>query len=74
MHGNYEGDLADMKTALNQAIDHLHDGFAKVAIAADQLKGATSQIASGSQAVAKGASEQASALEDTSESLKRCRP
>ena len=69
MKGEYRGELAAMKEALNAAAETLHDGFAEVASAADQLDGAAEQISSSSQAGAQGASEQASALEQTSASL-----
>jgi methyl-accepting chemotaxis protein len=71
MLGAYEGDFANIKAALNTAVDNLHDGFAQVATAAEQLGGAVGQIASTSQAVAQGASLQASSLEETSASLEQ---
>jgi methyl-accepting chemotaxis protein len=69
MTGDYRGEFATMKTALNTAADNLHDGLSQVANAAEQLNGAAGQISSSSQAVAQGASEQASSLEETSASL-----
>jgi methyl-accepting chemotaxis protein len=71
MKGDYKGDFAKIKTALNTAADNLHDSLAQVATAAEQVTGAVSQIASSSQAVAHGASQQASALEETSASLEQ---
>jgi methyl-accepting chemotaxis protein len=71
MKGDYKGDFAKIKTALNSAADNLHDSLAQVATAAEQVTGAVSQIASSSQAVAHGASQQASALEQTSASLEQ---
>ena len=67
--GNYKGDLAMIKDALNASCDGLHDAMAQVTEAVDQVGSASGQIASSSQAVAEGASEQASSLEETSSSL-----
>ncbi len=69
MKGEYRGDLAVMKDALNIAADNLHNGFVQVASAVEQLTSAADQISAGSQTVAEGASEQASSLEETSASL-----
>jgi methyl-accepting chemotaxis protein len=71
MEGDYRGEFAAMKSALNTAADNLHDGMAQVARAAEQLNGAAGQISSSSQSVAQGASEQASSLEETSASLEQ---
>ena len=69
MVGEYKGEFAQIKVALNAAAENLRDGFGRVAVAADQLTGAVAQIARSSQAVAQGASEQASSLQETSASL-----
>jgi methyl-accepting chemotaxis protein len=71
MTGEYRGEFAAIKAAVNTAADNLHDGFAQVAQAAEQLNGAAGQISSSSQSVAQGASEQASSLEETSASLEQ---
>ncbi len=67
--GDYQGDLALMKEALNTTATALHDTMTQVAEAVDQITSASTQIASSSQQVAEGASEQASSLEETSSSL-----
>jgi methyl-accepting chemotaxis protein len=69
MQGDYQGDHARIKLAMNAAAGALHDALAQVAVSSEQVSSASSQIASGSQAVAQGAAEQASALEETSASL-----
>ncbi len=69
MNGAYQGEFARMKTAMNTAVENLHESLTSVAAAADQVASAASQIASTSQAVAQGASEQARSLEETSSSL-----
>ncbi len=67
--GEYQGEFAKTKKAVNAAAQALHDALSQVAQAVGQVSSASSQIASSSQAVANGASEQASALEETSSSL-----
>ncbi|MGC4000678.1 MAG: methyl-accepting chemotaxis protein [Anaeromyxobacter sp.] len=67
--GNYSGDHARIKTALNGTGKALHDALTQVADAVEQVSEASRQIASSSQSVAQGASEQASSLEETSSSL-----
>ncbi|MGC4000075.1 MAG: methyl-accepting chemotaxis protein [Anaeromyxobacter sp.] len=67
--GDYQGDHAAMKRALNGTAEALHDALGQVAGAVEQVTGASQQIAASSEAVASGASEQASSLEETSASL-----
>jgi PAS domain S-box-containing protein len=67
--GDYQGDHARIKEALNQAAGNLDEGLQQVASASEQVSSAAGQIGSGSQAVAQGASEQASSLEEISSSL-----
>jgi methyl-accepting chemotaxis protein len=67
--GDYLGDHARIKAALNTSGKALHEAIAQVAEAVDQVSTASSQIARSSQQVAEGAAEQASSLEETSSSL-----
>ena len=67
--GEYKGDHARIKHALNTALDNIVEAMSEVAGAAEQVASAASQINSGSQTVAQGASEQASSLEEVSSSL-----
>ncbi len=69
MRGEYRGDYAKIKAALNSALENLDGGLSQVAISADQVASAANAIAAGSQSLAQGASEQASALEEVSASL-----
>jgi methyl-accepting chemotaxis protein len=69
MHGEYAGDLARAKEAINATASALHEALSQVARAVGQISSASSQIASSAQAVASGASEQASTLEETGSSL-----
>jgi methyl-accepting chemotaxis protein len=65
--GEYRGDHAKLKDALNATAEALQDALGRVADAAGQLSGAATRIASSSQQVAASASEQASALEGDDE-------
>jgi methyl-accepting chemotaxis protein len=67
--GDYHGDHARLKNAVNTAVENLDQALQQVNMAAEQVASAANQISSGSQALAQGASEQASALEEVSSSL-----
>ncbi|MBI5547608.1 MAG: PAS domain-containing protein, partial [Deltaproteobacteria bacterium] len=67
--GEYSGDHAQIKQAVNATATALHDALEQVAEAVNQLASASSQIAATSQSVSQGASEQAAALEQTSSNL-----
>ena len=67
--GNYQGDHARIKNALNTTGEVLHDAIAQVQQAVGQVNSAAQQISVSSQQVAEGASEQASSLEETTSSM-----
>jgi len=69
MKGDYKGDFARIKEAINTAAVNLDTSMQQVNMAADQVASAASQIGTGSQTLAQGASEQASSLEEISSSL-----
>jgi methyl-accepting chemotaxis protein len=69
MTGDYSGDHARIKDALNQAADNLDQSLQQVTLAVEQVASASAQIGTGSQTLAQGASEQASFLEEVSSSL-----
>ncbi|MGV8121942.1 MAG: methyl-accepting chemotaxis protein [Candidatus Xenobiia bacterium LiM19] len=69
MKGDYKGDFAKIKEAINTAAMNLDSSMQQVNTASDQVASASSQIGIGSQALAQGASEQASSLEEISSSL-----
>jgi methyl-accepting chemotaxis protein len=69
VNGDYQGDHARIKHAVNGTADALHQAVAQVATSADQVSSAAAQIAASSQSVASGASEQAASLEETSSSI-----
>ncbi len=69
MNGDYSGDHAKLKRALNKAIDNLNQALQRVASGSEQISIAAGEIASQSNSLAQGASTQASSLEEISSSL-----
>ncbi|MBN2343038.1 MAG: hypothetical protein JXX29_01970 [Deltaproteobacteria bacterium] len=67
--GEYRGDHAKIKNALNSTGEVLHDAIAQVRLAVNQVNSAAQQISVSSQQVAEGASEQASSLQETTSSM-----
>jgi methyl-accepting chemotaxis protein len=67
--GDYKGDHAKIKNALNSAVDNLDTALTQVSEATEQVSSGSQQISSGSQSLAQGANEQASSLEEVSSSL-----
>ncbi len=71
MTGDYQGEMAGVKRALNATAAALEQALAQVAEAVDQVSSASRQIAASSQQVAEGSSQQASSLEQTSSTLEQ---
>jgi methyl-accepting chemotaxis protein len=69
VQGEYKGDHAKIKNALNTAVNNLDEALSQVGIAAEQFTSTAGQISAGSQALAQASSEQASSLEEVSSSL-----
>lgn len=67
--GEYAGEHARIKEAMNATADALDGALSDVSSAVGQVSAAGSQIAAGSQSLASGSSEQASSLEEVSASL-----
>ncbi|GBF35108.1 methyl-accepting chemotaxis protein I [Desulfocucumis palustris] len=67
--GNYKGDHAIIKEALNSTLEAVNDILGQVTVAVDQVAGGSSQISDSGQALSKGASESASAVEQISSSM-----
>jgi len=67
--GDYRGDHARMKAAVNGAAGALQSALREVADSVGEVASAAGQIAASSQAVAAGASEQAASLTQTTSSL-----
>ncbi len=70
MEGDYSGEFAAVRDALNTAVGQLADALGQVSLAAEQVAAAATQISSGSQSLARGASEQAASLSEVSNRLK----
>ncbi len=69
MTGDYQGDHAAIKRAVNTVTETLDAAFGEIAGAAEQVAGAAGQIASGAQSLASGSSAQAASLEEIGASL-----
>ncbi len=67
--GDYKGDFAEIKNALNSTLDSLNDILGQVAAAADQVATGSRQVSDASQSLSQGATEQASSLEEITASL-----
>ena len=67
--GEYRGDHARIKNALNKAAENLDTALAEVHATSEQVTGASRQIGEGSQSLAMRASEQADALDKISHSV-----
>jgi methyl-accepting chemotaxis protein len=67
--GNYQGDHAIIKDALNGTIDAMNDILSQVSVAVEQVSAGSREIATSSQALSQGATESASAVEEISASM-----
>ncbi len=69
MKGEYKGDHAKMKNAMNMTTDSLNDILSQVSVGIDQVASGSQQVSESSQSLSQGATEQASSLEETSASI-----
>ncbi len=67
--GEYKGDHAKMKNALNGTLTSLNDTLDQVNLAISQVSDGALQVSDSSQTVSQGATEQASSLEEISASM-----
>jgi methyl-accepting chemotaxis protein len=67
--GNYRGDFAKIKEALNLAVKNLDESMSQVSMVTEQVTSAAGQISSGSYSLSQGATTQASSLEEVSSAL-----
>jgi methyl-accepting chemotaxis protein len=67
--GDYKGDHARMKDALNKTLEALNDILNQVNLAVDQVATGSRQVSDSSQALSQGATEQASSLEEVTSSM-----
>ncbi|MEW6182077.1 MAG: methyl-accepting chemotaxis protein [Bacillota bacterium] len=71
MTGDYKGDHAIIKNALNSTIDSINEILGQVEVAVDQVANGSRQISDSSQALSQGASESASTLEEITSSMEQ---
>lgn len=69
MRGNYKGDHAIIKEALNSTVRSLNDIISAVNNASDQIANGARQVSDSSQSLSQGATEQAASLEEISSAL-----
>ncbi len=69
VRGEYKGEHARIKLAVNQAVETLDSRLQQVAVSAAQVAAASDQISTGSQSLAQGSSEQAGTLQEVAGSL-----
>jgi methyl-accepting chemotaxis protein len=69
MKGEYKGDHAKMKDALNNTLYALNDLLGQVSVAAEQVASGAVQVSDSSQSISQGSTEAASSLEETSASI-----
>ena len=70
MAGEYRGDHAKVRNALNSAMSNLDATLTAIQASVAQVNGAATEIASGSQELASSASQQASALDQVTSRIK----
>jgi methyl-accepting chemotaxis protein len=71
MTGDYQGDNAKMKDAINTALEALNDILSNVATAVEQVTCGAEQVSDSSQSLSQGAIEQAGSLEEIASSLQQ---
>lgn len=69
MTGNYRGDHAILKEAINKAINAFNEVLGEIHNAAEQVAAGSRQVSESSQALSQGASEQASTVEEITASV-----
>ncbi len=69
VEGDYAGDHARLREALNNTIDNISSTLGHVADASEKVSTGAKQVASTSQSVSEGASDQASSLEEIGASM-----
>ncbi len=67
--GNYTGDHADLKNALNETLDSLNEVLNQVKSGSNQIAQGSNEVASNAQSLSQGATEQASSLEEITASM-----
>lgn len=69
VEGNYKGDHAEIKEALNRSIKSFNEVLNDINNAADQVAGGAKQVSDSSQSLSQGTTEQASSIEEITASI-----
>ncbi|MBD3166832.1 HAMP domain-containing protein [bacterium] len=69
MAGDYRGDFAKIRDALNSTLDALNDLLGEVSTAVQQVGSGAGQVSDASQSLSQGATQQASSLEEVTASV-----
>jgi methyl-accepting chemotaxis protein len=69
MLGNYNGDHAALKNAVNSTLNSINTALGQVVATAEQVLQGSRQVSSASQSLSQGATEQAASLEEISSSM-----
>lgn len=69
VNGNYKGDHAKLKNALNETIKSFNDVLNEINSAAQQVAAGAKQVSDAAQALSQGATEQASSIEELTASI-----
>ena len=67
--GDYKGDHAVMKEAMNSTLNSMNELLGQVKISIDQVSNGAQQVSDSSQSLSQGATEQAASLEEVSSSM-----
>jgi methyl-accepting chemotaxis protein len=69
MKGDYKGDHAKIKDALNRTIDSMNEILSQVSIAVDQVDTGSRQVSDASQSLSQSSTESASSIEEISATM-----
>jgi len=67
--GDYKGDHAEIKDALNRTLDSFNEVIGSLTVAVREMQNGAGQISEASQSLAQGASEQAASVEEISAAI-----
>ena len=70
MEGTFKGDFQQIKNTFNEILSSLSDTFASINTAAEQVNTGAVQVSNSAQSVSQGSTQQASAIEELSVTLK----
>ncbi|MBR1862608.1 MAG: HAMP domain-containing protein [Ruminococcus sp.] len=70
MEGTFKGDFQQIKNSFNEILENLSDTFASINTAAEQVNTGAVQVSNSAQSVSQGSTQQASAIEELSVTLK----